>query len=114
MIIIRVVGLLVFAVALGYTLLRVWHRYQANRSVFRPHIGFTELDGMASLSLLLENGSEEDVWAEEIEIFLSDLVAEQQTAARQMKHAGAELGFIGVHQMIGQRRERDHRLDGRA
>jgi len=47
---------------------------------FRPSIGFTRLDGMASLSLLLANGSKRNVWAEEIEIFLSRLSAEEQTA----------------------------------
>ena len=45
-----------------------------------PRIGFTRLDGMASLSLLLANGSKGYVWAEEIEIFLSGLSAEEQTA----------------------------------
>ena len=35
---------------------------------------------MASLSLLLENRSSEYVWAEEIEIFLSGLTAQDQTA----------------------------------
>ena len=47
---------------------------------FRPHIGFTRLDGMVSLSLLLDNESSEHVWAEEIEIFLSDLKADQQAS----------------------------------
>ena len=35
---------------------------------------------MASLSLLLANESDTYVWAEEIEIFLSGLSAEEQTA----------------------------------
>jgi hypothetical protein len=47
---------------------------------FRPRIGFTRLDGMVSLSLLLDNESHEHVWAEEIEIYLSDLRAEQQAS----------------------------------
>jgi hypothetical protein len=47
---------------------------------FRPRIGFTRLDGMVSLSLLLDNESSEHVWAEEIEIYLSDLRAEQQAS----------------------------------
>jgi hypothetical protein len=85
MIIIRATFLLVFATALGYSLLRYWRRRNApdptDRSAgFRPCIGFTRLDGMASLSLLLANGSKKNVWAEEIEIFLSGLSAEEQTA----------------------------------
>ena len=47
---------------------------------FRPRIGFSALDGMESISLLLENQSEEDVWAEEIEISLGDLTANAQSA----------------------------------
>ena len=85
MIIMRATLLLVFAIALGYTVLRFWRRRNApdptDRSAgFRPRIGFTRLDGMASLSLLLANGSKRNVWAEEIEIFLSGLSAEEQTA----------------------------------
>jgi hypothetical protein len=77
--------LLVFAIALGHTVLRFWRRRNVpdptDRSAgFHPRIGFSRLDGMASLSLLLANGSEEYVWAEEIEIFLSGLTAEEQTA----------------------------------
>ena len=85
MIIMRATLLLVFATALGYTVLRFWRRRNApdptdGSAGFRPRIGFTRLDGMASLSLLLANGSERNVWAEEIEIFLSGLSAEEQTA----------------------------------
>jgi hypothetical protein len=77
--------LLVLAMALGYTVLRFWRRRNGpdptDRSAgFHPRIGFSRLDGMASLSLLLANGSEKSVWAEEIEIFLSGLSAEEQTA----------------------------------
>ena len=74
---------IVFAIAMGYI---VWRfRRQENRygskernGGFRPQIGFTRLDGMVSLSLLLENESSKYVWADEIEIFLSGLKAEQQ------------------------------------
>jgi hypothetical protein len=76
--------LLTFAFGLGYFALRTWRkRNSANlrdkRDGFRPGIGFTRLDGMASLSLLLDNRSKNYVWAEEIEIFLTDLVANDQT-----------------------------------
>ncbi len=84
-IILRAIFLLVFAIPTGYAALRIWrHRYDRNpmdRSAgFRPRIGFTSLDGMASLSLLLANGSRNYVWVEEIEIFLSSLSADEQTA----------------------------------
>jgi hypothetical protein len=73
------------AVALGYVALRVWRQKNApdtkdKSKGFRPRIGFTRLDGMASLSLLLANKSRERVWVEEIEIFLSGLTADDQTA----------------------------------
>ena len=45
---------------------------------FRPSIGFTRLDGWASLAILLANESESNVWIEEIEIFLTELVATDQ------------------------------------
>jgi hypothetical protein len=85
MIIMRAAFLLVFVIALGYTVLRFWRRRNSpdptDRSAgFRPRLGFTRLDGMASLSLLLANESKKYVWAEEIEIFLSGLIAEEQTA----------------------------------
>jgi hypothetical protein len=85
MIIILATLFIVFAIVLGYTVLRFWRRRNASvladRSAgFRPTIGFTRLDGMASLSLLLANGSKRNIWAEEIEIFLSALTAEEQTA----------------------------------
>lgn len=76
---------IVFVMVLSYS---VWRLGRGRRSTaqkdrdagFRPHIGFTRLDGMQSLALLLENESPNNVWAEEIEIFLSDLHAEEQTA----------------------------------
>jgi hypothetical protein len=85
MIILRATFLFAFAIALGYAVLRIWRRRNVpdpmDRSDgFRPRIGFTRLDGMESLSLLLANESKEYVWAEEIEIFLSSLSADQQTA----------------------------------
>jgi len=71
--------------ALAYTTLRARRQKKQSAATdihygFRPCIGFTRLDGMASLSLLLENHSKNPIWAEEIEIFLADLVADNQTA----------------------------------
>jgi hypothetical protein len=85
MIILRAIFLLGFTAALGYTVLLFWRRRNGldptDRSAgFRPSIGFTRLDGMASLSLLLANGSKRNVWTEDIEIFLSSLSAEEQTS----------------------------------
>ena len=69
---------------LGYTALRSRKKkLSAQTDIhfgFRPCIGFTRLDGMASLSLLLENRFRKPVWAEQIDIALSELVADNQTA----------------------------------
>jgi hypothetical protein len=79
----REVGLLVAAVGLIYLVLRIWRRGPDSdswkpRKGFRPRIGFSRQDGMASVSLLLANRSEEPVWVEEIEIYLTSLVANDQ------------------------------------
>jgi hypothetical protein len=84
-IIVRATFVLVFVVVAGYSALRIWRLRDGPDSMdrsegFRPRIGFTRLDGMASLSVLLANGSRNYVWVEEIEIFLSSLIAEVQTA----------------------------------
>lgn len=76
--------LLVSVFAIIYAALRIWQRKNEAAETeihhgFRPLVGFSRLDGMESLSLLLENGYHKHIWAEEIEIFLSDLVAERQT-----------------------------------
>jgi len=76
---------LAFAIALGYAVFRIWRLRNApdpaDRSKgFRPRIGFTRLDGMTSLALLLSNNSDEDVWVEELEIFLTQLEALDQAA----------------------------------
>ena len=52
---------------------------------FRPSIGFTRLDGWASLALLLENKSEGNVWTEEIEVVLSELLANDQTSEASLR-----------------------------
>jgi hypothetical protein len=76
--------ILVFTFALIYVAFRFrrWGKGPAptdGTQGFRPEVGFTRLDGMESLSLLLDNESKTHVWAEEIEISLSDLVANDQT-----------------------------------
>jgi hypothetical protein len=102
MIIESAIFLLVFAMALGYAVVRVWRRRNGLEAIdgnsgFRPQIGFTRLDSMVSLSLLLENESDTYVWVEEIEIFLSVLRAEEQATEpsfrgiqkiRQLVHSG--------------------------
>jgi len=99
MIILRATFSLVFAVALGYTALRIWRQRNVRNpddksSGFRPRLGFTRLDGMVSLSLLLANRSETHVWVEEIEIFLSGLSAEEQTAEPSCR------GMQKIRQMV--------------
>jgi hypothetical protein len=76
---------LIVAIALGYAGLLLWRQKYGESSAdprdrFRPRLGFTRLDGMESLSLLLANDSREPVWTEQIEIFLTGLKADQQTA----------------------------------
>lgn len=71
--------------AFGYIALRYWRRGHTadptDRSAgFRPSIGFSHFDSMESLSLLLANNSGKDVWVEELDISLSGLMAEEQTA----------------------------------
>jgi hypothetical protein len=90
---------LTFAIALGYVALRIWRQRNASDGTgknagFRPRIGFSRLDGMASLSLLLENRSSNFVWAEEIEIFLSGLKAIDQTAEPALR------GVLKIRQMV--------------
>lgn len=77
--------LLVFGVAVAYLALRFRNSIWFSESVdgvpgFRPRVGFSRFDGMQSISLVLENESTERIWAEEIEISLAGLVAEDQTA----------------------------------
>jgi len=77
--------LIVFVLALMYGALRVWRYKNVATETelhhgFRTRIGFSRLDGMESLSLLLENRFHDHVWAEEIEISLANLVANNQTA----------------------------------
>ena len=94
---------LVLAIALCYFGLRRWRRGNGADSLdrsssFRPRIGFTRLDGMESLSLLLPNETRTHVWAEEIEIFLTELVANDQTAEPTFR------GTQKIRQMIPPRR----------
>jgi hypothetical protein len=85
MVIVQVISFLVSGIAFFYLAQHYWRRKsradRLDRSAgFRPSIGFTHFDEMVSLSLLLENKCKYDVWAEELEIFLSELTAEDQTA----------------------------------
>jgi hypothetical protein len=99
MIIMRAAFFLVLAIALGYGVVRAWRRKRDGVTIdknsrFRPKIGFTRLDGMVSLSILLENESTENVWAEEIEIFLSSLRAEEQATEPSLH------GIQKIRQMV--------------
>ena len=80
----RGLALVLLVVALAYLIHWIWRRRSGSDSWnpskgFRPHIGFSRQDGMASVSLMLANGTEEEVWVEEIEIHLTKLVAKDQT-----------------------------------
>ena len=83
-----VVWILIIGAVLGvfiYFVLRMRRGEKIGRSVdkgvdFHPTIGFTRLDGGRSVAVLLDNRSDARVWIEEIEIVLTDLIANQQTS----------------------------------
>jgi hypothetical protein len=88
------------AIALSYAAMRIWRERDVSDPTdksrgFRTRIGFSQLDGMASLSLLLANECESHIWAEEIEIVLNDLSAEQQAAEPSYR------GVQKIRQMLG-------------
>ena len=100
MIILGAIFLFVLAVALGYFAWRFWRERFASDQTdmsrrFRPRIGFTQLDGMESISLLLANSSNIYIWAEEIEVLLSALDAEAQTSEPSCR------GILKIRQMVG-------------
>ncbi len=75
---------LIVSIALVYVALRL--RRSAGRSApvdgvpgFRAGIGFSTMDGMQAVSLLLENESSARIWMEKIEISLADVAATAQT-----------------------------------
>jgi hypothetical protein len=85
-----------------YVALRIWRSRESSGARdkdvdFHPAIGFTRLDQWKSVALLLENRSDERVWTEEIEIALTDLVANQQ-ASEASCH-----GIQKVHQNVPKR-----------
>lgn len=76
-------GLLVAGVLIYFALrIRRGKRNRINDSGidFRPTIGFALQDGYKSIAVLLFNKSDDPVWTEEIEIVLTELVANQQAA----------------------------------
>jgi hypothetical protein len=99
MIAVNTIYVLVASIALVYAALRF--RRSAKDAEppdgfpgFHPQIGFTALDGMQAISLLLENESAADVWAEEIEISLGDLAANNQTAEASCRE------ILKIRQMV--------------
>src|SRR5579872_4808024 len=81
----RIVELLLLAAGLAYLAVRLRRRGNTRGGIsreveFTPAIGFTRLDGGRSVAVLLENRSRERVWVEEVEIALTDLVADDQVS----------------------------------
>ena len=101
MIAMHTIYLLVVSIVLVYVALR-FRRSVKNPDPrdafpgFRPCIGFTALDGMQSISLLLENETAKHVWAEEIEISLGDLTANDQTDEPSCREV------LRIRQMVGE------------
>src|SRR5579872_3384071 len=91
--------------ALCYLALRFWRQKQDDAAKelhrgFRPRIGFSRLDGMESLSLLLENGFHKYIWVEAIEFTLADLVAEKQTTEAALHGTQKILQMIAPGDML--------------
>jgi hypothetical protein len=80
-----ILAAILLAAALLYFAFRLWNGRsdRANESGvdFHPNIGFARQDGYKSIAVLLFNKSDVPVWTEEIEIVLTELVANQQAAA---------------------------------
>lgn len=60
----------------------------------RPSISLTHMDGWASLAILLLNNSDGKVWAEEVEIILPDLIANEQVSEASCR------GILKIRQAI--------------
>jgi hypothetical protein len=74
----------------GWVALRSWRRKEnqtagSSDDGFRPRIVFTRREGWVSLNLNLENPSQEKIWAEEAELVLTELVAQNQTAEAPLR-----------------------------
>ena len=101
----RAAILLVLAGALVYMLIR-FRREQANSARrrngvdFRAGIGFALQDGFKSVALLLDNKSRAQVWTEEIEIALTELTANQQTAEATCHETHRIRQTVGSHDLL--------------
>lgn len=96
---------ILIVIVLAYVALCFWRwrnglDWTGKSKGFRPHIGFTLLDGMSSLSVLLDNGPGKPVWVEEIEIFLSDLVAVEQTTSPTLNEFQKIRQVVRPHDML--------------
>lgn len=83
---IRAISLVILAGVVLYLAIRIWRARVRARTrrwgiAFQPSIGFAWQDGFKSVALLLLNQSREHVWVEEIEVGLTQLEANDQTAA---------------------------------
>lgn len=97
----RVCAAVLFVGILAYIALQIRRRKSDRRETnsgvnFQPTIGFSRLDGWASIALLLVNKSHSAVWAEEIEISLTELNAVDQTCEASCHE------IQKIHQTVGQ------------
>lgn len=95
---------LLLAGALFYFAFRIW-RGKANRdngsgTDFHPTIGFARQDAFKSIALLLFNKSDDAVWTEEIEIVLTELVANQQATAASCHEVHKIRQAVPAHDML--------------
>ena len=95
---------LLLAGALFYFAFRIW-RGKANRTSslgtdFHPSIGFARQDAFKSIAILLFNKSDDAVWTEEIEIVLTELVANQQAATPSCHEVLKIRQAVPAHDML--------------
>jgi len=103
--IIRAFLLLLLTGALAYSGLRIWRnnvgpRRRRTGVDFRPSVGFSWQDGFNSVALLLANKSSTDVWAEEVEIALTGLSANQQTSEASCHEVRKILQSVSPHDLL--------------
>jgi hypothetical protein len=91
--------------SLAYVILRIRRGRLSTETLpdgvnFRPSIGFAWQDGFKSVALLLANKSGIPVWAEEVEIALTNLIADQQTSEAPCHEVHKILQFVSPRDLL--------------
>lgn len=101
----HIIYLLTISIAIAYLALRHWFSTQGSVPIdgisgFDAQVGFTMLDGMQSISLLLENESPTNVWVEQIELSLANLTADDQTTEPSCREVLKILQVVGAQDAL--------------